>query len=153
MFEGEFKGARTAYSSNSMFVAILANPSDTYDHEAIGEKIFPDGFGCIEPPGPGFGFGTIVLSDEEQDGKIQIENLQGRKNEDGETISPDDLKESWVEYFDAFFKADAKGKVLKQISFEDFYAALTAGKDYKIVHVVEFEPEEDWDDDEDGDES
>ncbi|MSQ87603.1 MAG: hypothetical protein EXR10_12385, partial [Alphaproteobacteria bacterium] len=94
MFEGEFKGQRTAYSANCMFIALLTNPKVKYDHEAIGEAIFPDGFGAMDPAGPSSGFGAIVLTDNEEDGKVVIADLKEREDDDGKKKSESAIKKS-----------------------------------------------------------
>lgn len=143
MFEKEFHGARTVYSSNSIFIAILTNSELKYDQDVIGSIIFPDGFETVEPPGPSFGFGSIVLSEDEEDGKVVIADLKNREDEDGKVISSEALKESLEEYFDGFFLIDVPTQFIKQISFIDFYKQFEEEKDYKIIHFIEFEPDED----------
>lgn len=147
MLAGEFKGTRTAYSSNSIFLCILSNPTDKYDVESIGEKIFPDGFGSIEPPGPSFGFGSIVLTETESNGRILLKELNGRKDDEGNTVSGEQIKEALEDYMDAYFKVDAQAKKLVQISFKDFYELAMSGTEYKVLHLCEFEPDEDFSDD------
>ena len=98
LFEGEFKGQRTAYSANCMFIAILTNLKVKYDHEVIGEAIFPDGFGAMDPPGPSAGFGAIVLTDDEEDGKVVIADLKDREDAKGKIKSERAIKKSLKEY-------------------------------------------------------
>lgn len=141
MFEGEFKGQRTAYSANCMFIAILANPKVKYDHEAIGEAIYPDGFGAMDSPGPSSGFGAIALTDDEEDGKVVIADLKIRESEDGKKASEKAIKKSFKEYIDGFFLVDKDAKCIKQISFEDFFKLFTEEADYKTVHFCEFMPD------------
>ena len=136
-------GARTAYSSNSLFIAILANTKQKYDHERIGEVIFPSGFGCINPPGPNFGFGCIVLSDDEENGKVKISAFKQRKDEDGKKIKLTQLKNSLIEYFDAFFIVNSKDQCLEQILFNSFIKYFENSKEYDLIHFCEFEPDED----------
>ena len=143
MFEGEFRGTRTAYSSNSVFIGILSNTEESYDAEAIGEKIFPNGFGSIEPPGPSFGFGPIVLSEKEQSGRILIKNLTGRKDDEGSAVGAEQIAQALEDYMDACFKVDSEAKKLVQISIDEFNNLIKSGKDYKILHICEFEPDED----------
>lgn len=95
----KFKGSRTAYLSNSIFIAILSDTKQKYDHEIIGKAIFANGFGCINPPGPSFGFGTIILKDNEEDGKVKISILKKRKDYDWKSFTSAELKGSLSEYF------------------------------------------------------
>jgi len=141
MFDGEFKGQRTAYSGNCMFVAILTNQNVKYDHEVIGEAIYPAGFGAMEPPGPSSGFGSILLTEEEEDGKVEIEGLKDRKDDSGKKLTTKKIKSSFEEYIDGFFVVDESDKCIKQISFDDFYKLLNQGDVYKIVHFCEFMPD------------
>jgi hypothetical protein len=153
MFDGEFHGARTAYSSNSIFIAILTNPGVKYDFELIGEKIFPEGFGCINPPGPGFGFGDILLSDDEESGLVTLSSLKNRLNGDGKKLTKKALKESLEEYFDAFFVVEKSAKHIRQVEFDFFYQLLNEGKDYELVQICEFEPDQDNNDEDEDEES
>jgi hypothetical protein len=139
----KFRGTRTAYSSSSIFIAILANAKQKYDCEKIGESIFPNGFGSINPPGPSFGFGSIVLSDNEEDGKVKISALKQRKDEDGKKIKPTDLKNSISEYFDGLFVVNSKDECLEQVSLDLFYKFFEEAKEYELIHFCEFEPDED----------
>ena len=141
LFEGEFKGQRTAYSANCMFIAILTNPKVKYDHEVIGEAIFPDGFGAMDPPGPSAGFGAIVLTDDEEDGKVVIADLKGREDAKGKIKSERAIKKSLKEYFDGFFVVNKTEKCIIQISFEEFYKLFKEESDYKLVHFCEFSPD------------
>jgi hypothetical protein len=138
----KFHGSRTAYSSSSIFVAILSDAKQKYDHEIIGKAIFPNGFGCINPPGPSFGFGTIVLKDNEDDGKVKISILKKRKDYDGKNVSSAELKSSLGEYFDGFFIFNKKDQCLLQISFDIFYTYFNDAKEFDTVHFCEFEPDE-----------
>ena len=139
----KFHGGRTAYSSSSIFIAILANIKQKYDPESIGESIFPTGFGCINPPGPSFGFGSIVLTDDEEDGKVKISALKQRKDEDGNKIKPTELKNSLSEYFDGLFVVNSKDECLEQVSFDVFFKFFEDSKEYELIHFCEFEPDED----------
>jgi hypothetical protein len=142
MFNSEFKATRTAYSSNSVFLVFLVNSSCKYDPEAVGELIFPEGFASVQPPGPSFGFGSLFLSDSEQDGKVAIDSLASRTNEDGEAFSVADVMESLETYFDGYFEVLENEKVIKQISWEQFHDFLARGAVYSHIHLVEFEPDE-----------
>lgn len=133
MLSKEFSGKRTAYSSNSMFIAILSADEDAYDLEAIGEQIFPDGFGCITPPGPSGGFGEIQLSEDEEDGKITIDTLKSR-------IDKGALKSSLKEHFDGFFVIDGSKKQITQVDFKTFLSALDDSR-FHWIQLVEFEPD------------
>jgi hypothetical protein len=141
MFEGDFKGQRTAYSANCMFIAILTNLKVKYDLEAIGEAIYPDGFGTMDPPGPSSGFGAIVLTDEEEDGKVVISDLKDREDLNGKRKSERAIKKSLKDYFDGFFVVEKTEKCMKQISFKEFYKLFIEDSDYKIVHFCEFAPD------------
>ena len=138
----KFHGSRTAYSSSSIFIVILSDAKQKYDHEIIGEAIFPNGFGCINPPGPSFGFGTIVLKDNEEDGKVKISILKKRKDYDGKSVASAELKSSLSEYFDAYFLFNAKDQFLTQISFDAFYQYFIDAIEVDTVHFCEFEPDE-----------
>jgi hypothetical protein len=151
MLNSEFHGSRTAYSSNAMFVAILTNIESKYNYEVIAESIFPDGFGVIEPPGPSFGFGVIVLSENESNGKVNITDLKHRNDEEGVKITAEALKESLEEYFDGFFTVNDSSQTITQVSFDEFYKLFEEEDQYKILHLCEFEPDEDEDEDEDED--
>ena len=141
LFEGEFKGQRTAYSANCMFIALLTNPKVKYDHEAIGEAIFPDGFGAMDPPGPSSGFGAIVLTDDEENGKVVIADLKEREDDDGKKKSESAIKKSLKDYFDGFFVVEKTEECMRQISFEKFYKLFKEGSEYKLVHFCEFSPD------------
>ena len=143
MLNSEFHGSRTAYSSNSIFIAILTNIESKYNHEIIAESIFQNGFGVIEPPGPSFGFGIIVLNDNEADGKVNITDLKHRNDEEGRKISTEVLRESFEEYFDGFFTFDDSSQTITQVSFVEFYKLFEEEDKYKILHLCEFEPDED----------
>jgi hypothetical protein len=143
MYERKFHGRRTAYSSDSVFVAILFNQGDSYDHEAIGARIFPNGFGCIEPPGPSFGFGSIVLTEDEEDGRVSVADLRARHDEDGNLIELDSVKKSLDEYFDGFFVVDTAGSQIKQIDLEHFSVLFESSTQYSHIQFCEFEPIED----------
>jgi hypothetical protein len=141
MFDGEFKGQRTAYSGNCMFVAILTNPNIEYDHEVIGEAIYPEGFGAMEPPGPSSGFGSILLTEEEENGKVEIAGLKDRKDDNGKKLTTKKVKESLEEYIDGFFIVDEVDKCIKQVSFDEFYQFLNKGNVYKVIHFCEYMPD------------
>ena len=138
----KFHGSRTAYSSNSIFIAILSDAKQKYDHEIIGESVFPNGFGCINPPGPSFGFGTIVLKDNEENGKVKISILKKRKDYDGKSVTPAELKSSLSEYFDGFFIFSSKDQCISQIPFDTFYTYFIDANEFDTVHFCEFEPDE-----------
>jgi len=142
MFEGEFHGARTAYSANGMFIVILTNPKVKYDHEVIGAAIFPEGFGAMDPPGPSSGFGAIVLTDDEDDGRVVIADLKVRENDDGKKLSKKAIKDSLKEYIDGFFVVDKVAKCIRQVKFAEFYKLFGDGTEYTLIHFCEFEPDE-----------
>ena len=96
-------GLGAAMSEVVFYMPVLRIAKQKYDHEIIGEAIFPNGFGCINLPGPSFGFGTIVLKDNEDDGKVKISILKKRKDYDGKNVASAELKSSLSEYFDGFF--------------------------------------------------
>lgn len=149
MKDEEFRGTRTAYSSNAIFIAILSNSSDVYDHEAVGSIIFPQGFSCIEPPGPSFGFGVIELSEGEDNGKIDIVALRSREDDDGNPVEAEALRESLDEYFDAYFVVSNKNGCIRQVDFDEFYALFLSAQGCDTIQFCEFEPDEDEDEDDD----
>jgi len=142
MLETDFKGQRTAYTSNSIFVALLCNSTSNYDPEVIGETIFPGGFGMIEPPGPSFGFGSLFLAEKEQNGKVAISALDARLNEEGEKVSKIEILESLETYFDAYFEVLEDRKVIVQIPWGKFLDRLLQESEYSYIHLIEFEPDE-----------
>ena len=142
MLRGKFTGMRTKYSARSIFVAILFNYGDNYDHESIGSEIFPDGFGCIEPPGPSSGFGSIALTKKEQDGKIRIQSFKNRKNDDGESVTESALRASFESYFDAYFVVDRDNSCIRQVRKTEFLKSAFDDKEFTAVHLCEFEPDE-----------
>ena len=140
LFEGEFKGQRTAYSANCMFIAILTNPKVKYDHEVIGEAIFPDGFGAMDPPGPCAGFGAIVLTDDEEDGKVVIADLKGREDDKGkilifEIVGEDeaDISKGKVSYLSPLAKALIGAKLDEEVTWEK-----PIGDTRLTIHKIEY---------------
>jgi hypothetical protein len=142
MLPGDFHGARTAYSSNSVFIAILTNPKVEYDPEVIGSAIFSTDFGSINPPGPSFGFGVIVLTGNEGDGKVAISDLKVREDDDGKKLTQSSLKGSLEEYFDGFFIVNKTDKCIRQIKFGAFWELFKDENEYKLVQFCEFEPDD-----------
>ena len=140
LIENEFKPMRTAYNSDSIFIAVLINSFENYDEEIIGEKIMGGEFGCVEPPGPSFGFGVIKLPDD-NDGKLKVTDLLSisKKSikEDSE-LRNETLESSLEEYMDGFFIVD--NNEIKQVKFKKFFGAIK-NKDYQNIHFVEFEPD------------
>lgn len=136
-----FKGQRTAYSSDSIFVAILSRQGTTYDSEAIGELIFPDGFGQVEPPGPSFGFGEIFLAESEQNGVVPISSLDNRLNEEGKKVTRAEVVNSLESYIDAFFLVEEDANIIRQIEWNAFQGYLAGDSNYDFLHLVEYEPD------------
>lgn len=128
LIDGPFSQRRTKYSSSSIFVAILIPPKVLVDAECIGEALFPDGFGCVTPPGPVDGFGKLGTS-EDEDGVYAIEHVRAGKN----------AKELEA-FMDGFFVADAPKKCLREITSREFHEAIKSGG-HESVLVVEFEPD------------
>lgn len=141
MLHKKFKGQRTAYSSDSIFIAILSRQGVNYDPEAIGEIIFPDGFGSIQPPGPSFGFGEIFLSKSEQDGVVLISSLGNRLNEEGKKVTYEEVVNSLESYTDAFFLVEEDANIIRQIEWDTFQGYLSGDSNYDFLHLVEFEPD------------
>jgi len=142
MLESEFKGERTAYSSNSIFIALLTNGGLNFNPDLIGEIIFPDGFGMVEPPGPSFGFGCLYLSESEQNGRVAIASLNDRTDEEGRQVSRTEILESLETYFDAYFEVKEDEGLIVQIPWESFRDNVSKGSGYSYIHLVEFEPDD-----------
>lgn len=126
--DGPFEQRRSEYSSSSIFVAILVPPDASYDAECIGEELFPDGFGCIDPPGPVDGFGALGTSADD-DGRYALSIL--RKGKNAAELDP---------FMDGYFVVDVAGKCLREVTKASFHKDLKADG-FETVHVVEFEPD------------
>jgi hypothetical protein len=144
MLEGEFKGSRTAYTSDSIFIAVLSNVNILSKLEIIGDFIFPDGFGCIQPPGPSFGFGLIELLPEEESGSVNIQKLisrvEKRDTSNDDEYTDKNIQTSLLNYFDGFFIYDKNSNTATQITSDKFVDKFLDGS-YKTINFIEFEPD------------
>lgn len=137
--DNQFRGSRTAYSSSSIFLLILQPPDIDFDAELIGEAIYSDKFSSINPPGPSFGFGHLVLHNSEEDGVIEISTLLSRNDCDDQPLTMENLLVSLNEYIDGFFVVDEELHV-QQVEFMNFQKLLFGGKRYTKLRICEFEP-------------
>lgn len=128
LLDGPFGQRRTEYSSPSLFVAILVPPKVLVDAECIGEELFPDGFGCVTPPGPVDGFGKLGAS-EDDDGVYPVSVVGAGKN-----------AKELEKFLDGFFVADPAKKCLREVTAREFHAGIKSGG-FESVLVVEFEPD------------
>ena len=126
--KGPFKQRRLTWSSRSLFIAILVPRKAIVDPEPIGEQLFPDGFGCIEPPGPIDGFGSLGLPRDED---YCFDVLSLRKRAQLETLA---------KFMDGFFIVDPTQRCILEVSMKEFSKAIS-GAEFEKVRVAEFEPD------------
>ena len=90
--------------------------------------MLPDGFGCIDLPGPSDDFRALGTSPDE-DGCYLAITLQTRTN-----------AEALDEYMDGYFLVDIFGKCLPEVTRKTFHDSVKSGA-FKTVRVIEFEPD------------
>lgn len=126
--DGPFGQRRSEYSSSSLFVAILVPPKASIDAEGIGEELFPDGFGCVTPPGPVDGFGALGTS-EDEDGTYPVADVRAGKN-----------AKELEKFMDGFFVVDVAKKCMREVTAREFRDGLKSAG-FESVVVAEFEPD------------
>lgn len=126
--KGPFGQRRSAYSSGSLFVAILIPANSTYDPECIGEKLLPRGFGYIDPPGPIDGLGALGTSPD-GDGCYPVIALR-----DPSSAAALD------EHMDGYFIIDIADTCMHEVTKRSFHDSIISDA-FKMVRVIEFEPD------------
>lgn len=135
IFSDSFGINRNAYSSRSIFVSVLGYHQEdmSYDPESIGEIIFPDGFGTIDPPGPIDGFGKIKFNEFSNSNKISLRDLR-------DLIGQDGISEAINDFIDYFFLLDARKKKIIETDKETFLVKCQSNM-WNEIHFHEFEPD------------